>query len=150
MRHSARVAPTPLFDRLVSGDDGTSGVGAALDLDGLKASVRYELSRVLVSRHRRHHRDLFSERTSIEFGVSDHYLYDTRLARHRELLAEELEGVIRAFEPRLEEPSVEVFEPGDLETATRITITGYLRVGNVLEPLSFRVTQRAQFLEVKA
>lgn len=151
MRQPARVAPTPLFDRLISTESLTQNhmVSAALDFDGLRASVRTELERLLVSRTRRPRVDVDPNfRTTVDYGVHDHFSFDPDSDDDRKLLAVELEDLIAVFEPRLSSVRVRVFEPNGVDTSLRIRIDGALNFGSVKEPLTFHIAKRGDFLEV--
>ncbi|MBT9555333.1 MAG: type VI secretion system baseplate subunit TssE [Myxococcales bacterium] len=152
MQRPVRVAPTPLFDRLVSVEDLTVPASqlAALDEDGLKASVAVELERVLVSRCRRARETLDLDlRTTIDYGVEDHFILDPRSVDDRKQLAAEITATISNYEPRLSRVSVTVEEPNDIDTRLRIRIDALLSVGHVKEPLTFLVIRRGAFLEVR-
>ena len=151
MRQPTRVAPTPLFDRLVSVESLTnpSTQLSALDMDGLKSSIARELERLLVSRSRRTRADMPKSRTTVDYGVADHFMFDPRSEDDRKQLGEELEDTIMAYEPRLEKVRVRVEDPTEVETRLRIRIDSVLCAGGAKEPLGFNVVRRGEFLEVK-
>ena len=96
MQRPVRVAPTPLFDRLVSSEDLTVPASqlAALDEDGLKASIATELERLLVSRCRRPRESLDLDlRTTVDYGVEDHFILDPRSLDDRKQLAAEITAI---------------------------------------------------------
>ena len=150
MRQPARIAPTPLFDRLIGTESLTQDLGSlsALDLDGVKASIARELERLLVSRSRRPRSEMTRERTVIDYGVADHFMFDPRSADDRKQLGDELEDLITVYEPRLQRVRVYVEEPNDVDTRLHLTLEAFLVVGEVKEPLSFRIVKRGDFLEV--
>jgi type VI secretion system lysozyme-like protein len=143
MRAKDRVAPTPLFDKLISrepDDPVEKRRLAALDQTGLRISIRRELSRILNSRTRLKPGHVHVEgRTVADFGIADRTDLNPQSLADRETLARDIEAAIRAYEPRLRAPSVKVLEPEEHQQGLYIYVEGRLAQFNVKEPLMFQL-----------
>ena len=134
----------PLLDRLLDADPGAPAdppLTPALALDTLRAAVRRDLEALLNARRRRW--PLPEGLTELPvspvgYGIPDAtsgaYAYDER----RIALAEEVERVIRRFEPRLTNVHVELHQTGsELDRTLRLKVDAVLRADPVPEHISF-------------
>ncbi|MFT5429603.1 MAG: type VI secretion system protein ImpF [Myxococcota bacterium] len=141
MRAPRRVAPTPLFDRLVANEPSLQRATrrlAFLDKRGLKDSIAVELQRLLNTRTRRKRADVDeSFRTVLDYGVHDHYALDPRSVPDQEQLARELERAIERYEPRLRLVRILVDPPKDGSRKLVIRISARLNTDQIKEPVSF-------------
>lgn len=131
-----------LFDRLTDREPSKRDVEETpfrtLSREALRESLRSELSRLLSTRsstppgvlERR-------EPTVIDYGLPDYSGWYTRAPSDQQRLAELALRTIRAFEPRLVDPRVQVLPPDDEDHTLRIHVQGAMRVGGVLEPVAF-------------
>jgi type VI secretion system protein ImpF len=138
----ARVAPAPLFDRLV--DEAPERPVEArpfrtLTRAELEQSVRRELELLLNTRLLHAPEALMGTRRSIlDYGIPDPGRFAPGDHEARDALARTIEAAVRAFEPRLERVRASVAPPADGARPTAI-IEASLRVGRVREPVSFQV-----------
>ena len=134
----------PLLDRLLDADPGAPAdppLTAALALDTLRAAVRRDLEALLNARRRRWPlpeglAELLL--SPLGYGIPDAtsgaYAYPER----RKALAEEVERVIRRFEPRLMNVHVELRDDGnDLDRTLRLKVDAVLRADPVPEHIAF-------------
>ena len=145
VRAPRRVAPTPLFDRLVAREPKNTRAQqrlSSLDREGLERSIARELQRLLNTRTRRP-RDQINEdfRTTLDYGVREHYILDPRSEQDRQQLSRELQQTISRFEPRLRLVRVQV-EPPSSDTSRHlvIRISGRLNTEHLKEPVAFKLT----------
>lgn len=103
--------PLPLFDRLNLGSP-DEAAGVLLDsMDGMQASIRRDLSRLLNARSNLGvERYLEQELTVVDFGIPEVTVLSTRSGEDRNQLEKVLKKAIHAFEPRLINISVRVLE----------------------------------------
>lgn len=108
------------------------------DREGLKASVAFELERLLSTRapvdaavlDRR-------ERSTVDYGIPDGGAVSPSDPNGRASLARRIAAAIRAFEPRLADPSVTLREMPDRRDALTAEISGMLEIGGMPEAVSF-------------
>lgn len=134
----------PLLDRLLDADPGAPAdppITPALALDTLRAAVRRDLEALLNARRRRWPLPPGLPELVVSplgYGVPDAtsgaYAYEER----RRALAEEVERVIRRFEPRLANVHVELRESGnELDRTLRLVVDAVLRADPVPEHITF-------------
>jgi type VI secretion system lysozyme-like protein len=144
VRAPRRVAPTPLFDRLVSQEPKQTRAQqrlSALDRIGLEQSIARELQRLLNTRTRRPRKQVDENfRTTLDYGVHDHYVLNPRSEEDRQQLAKELQWAISRFEPRLRLVKVLVDPPGPGSRHLIIRIDAKLNTEHVKEPVAFQLT----------
>jgi type VI secretion system lysozyme-like protein len=142
----ARVAPVPLFDRLVDLEPWMPREARphrTLDEEGLLASVRKEAERLLEVRCAlplAEEEALRPEaRSAVDYGLPDLLTLYPGESESRERLAEVLARALSAFEPRLREirVSVERFSTG--ERRVEATVHALLVKGRLTEPVSFPI-----------
>ncbi len=143
MRPKDRVAPTPLFDKLISqepDDPIAQRRLAALDKTGMRLSIRRELARILDTRTRLKPDHTRPEgRTVADFGIPEHAKLNPQSLADRDALARDITDAIRAYEPRLRNPKVRILPPDDVQQGLFIYIEGRLAEFNVSEPLMFQL-----------
>lgn len=135
-----RGARALLFDRFFL-PEGEAAEGEepvrVLDRDGLHASVRRELQRLLNTRC-----PIPAEvaaarpRTVLEYGLADFSHMYTRDSVARADLAAEIDRAVAAYEPRLRNARATVDDAGS-ERGLRVTIQAQMLVGEVIEEVSF-------------
>lgn len=131
-----------LFDRLTDREPSKRDVEESpfrtLSREALRESLRSELSRLLSTRSSTPP-DVLERRepTVIDYGLPDYSGWYTRAPTDQQRLAELALRTIRAFEPRLLNPEVRVLPPGADDHALRVHVQGSMRVGGVMEPVSF-------------
>ena len=138
---STEGARALLFDRLVD-EDPTQPVEQqplrVLTVGQVRDSVQRELARLLNTRSPTPPEELEDrEWTVLDWGLPDYSGWYTRAAPARERLGKLVERTIRAFEPRLIEPQVTVEEQAPNERTLIVHIQGSIKVGTLLEPVSF-------------
>ena len=143
MRAKDRVAPTPLFDKLISiepDDPVEKRRLSALDKTGLRLSIRRELVRILNSRTRLKADHVYTDGRSVaDFGIADRTDLNPQSLSDRDTLAQDIQDAIRAYEPRLRAPKVQVLAPEEHQQGLYIYIEGRLAEFNVKEPLMFQL-----------
>ncbi|WP_424134232.1 type VI secretion system baseplate subunit TssE [Roseomonas chloroacetimidivorans] len=133
----------PLLDRLL--DEAPETVRdtpptATQAMEVLRASVRRDLEALLNARRRRW---LLPEnmpaltRSPLGYGIPDATSGSYAQEEAREALAREVEAVIRRFEPRLTNVSVNLRPANELDRTLRLRVTALLRTDPVPEPISF-------------
>ncbi|MEQ8442961.1 MAG: type VI secretion system baseplate subunit TssE [Alphaproteobacteria bacterium] len=133
----------PLFDRLCDDNPGVSNEPVPrryLDLDGMAESIQREIQTLLNTRCTWGEdaiRDL--ERGVLDYGLVDlSHLY-TENPRDKQRVARAVAQTIAAYEPRLTKVNVTVEavrkETGRLD----LIVSGGMRFGDVIEPLSFPI-----------
>lgn len=144
----------PLFDRLSDEDPGVSSEPVPrrfLDLDGLADSVQREIHTLLNTRCGWGEDEIdYDQRGVPDFGLVDlSHLYTGSLT-DRQKIARHVARTIAAYEPRLVKVAVTV-EAIQKETGTlQLQISGGLRFGDGVEPISFpvRIDGTAEMEEV--
>lgn len=149
-------APTPLFDRLV--DDRPAAAPhleaaerrpkRVLDVEGLRASVLGELTRLLSTRLPIDQVELAETgrkgpdgqglgRTVIDYGIPDFGTFTATDATARAVMAAHIVAAIEAFEPRLAAPRVTIErDPDPRRPHWRAMVSGMLVSGAVREPFN--------------
>ena len=144
-------ARAPLFDRFLEegSDYGYRGPLRVYSVEMLRESVHRELDRLLNSRSPTPPEELERrEWTVIDYGLPDYTGWFTRSGTSQARLARLIERTIRAFEPRMVDPSVTVEPREGSDRSLEITIRGSLRVGMVLEPIAFPLMIEGSTTEV--
>lgn len=140
---SAEGARALLFDRLADLDPATlveQQPLRVLTVEGLRESVRTELARLLNTRSPTPAEELETrEWTVLDWGLPDYSGWYTRSQPNQVRLARLVEMAIRAYEPRLLQPRVRVERHEGNDRTLRLWIEGSIRIGTVLEPVSFPV-----------
>lgn len=134
-----------LFDRLVDLEPAEPHEARPLrteDREGLLESIRRELERLFGSTSPLPPARLAGrERTVIDYGIPDPLSFSAANADHRESFARLLEKTVAAYEPRLENPRIEIAaasEPGSIA----IGLTATLRQDEVKMPIHFPIVLR--------
>ena len=146
----------PLLDRLLD-DDPTSRrepVATAADaLKALRAAVRRDLEALLNARRRRWPLpDTTPELTMspLGYGIPDATSGAYAQPERREALAEEVERIIRCFEPRLMSVRVTLRDgENELDRTLRLKVDAVLRTDPIPEPISFETVIEAVSHEVR-
>jgi type VI secretion system lysozyme-like protein len=131
----------PLFARLRD-DEPTHREEAqpqrVLTRDRILESVRGELSRLLNTRCSETLDGLQGqERTVVNYGLPDFFTLSPTNDGDRERLGRLIAEAVRAYEPRLRNPIVEVIPDAANGRALRVTLSGVLTVEQLSEPVSF-------------
>ncbi|MET0398949.1 MAG: type VI secretion system baseplate subunit TssE [Longimicrobiaceae bacterium] len=141
-RHT-RGARAPLFDRLVDLDPLSKTEAEplrVLDRDGLLASVRREVGRLLNTRCTLTLEELEGrERTVLEYGLPDFSHLHTRDPRAHEALAERIRETVTAYEPRLRQVRIAVEPLRNSQRELLVRVDALLVIGDVTEAVSFPV-----------
>jgi type VI secretion system lysozyme-like protein len=131
-------APMPLLERLE--DDAPFALAEipaqrTLTPEGLRASVRAELSRLLNTRRGRTgtRRPL----DVLDYGLQDWSARDAARAEDRSALERAVVEAILAFEPRLRQPRAVVEPEPDAPWLLRLRILGTLDAGNGSWPVAY-------------
>lgn len=140
-------APVPLFDRLVDLDPKAASEAhphRTLDRDGLNASVRVEVERLLNTRASLTQEELEGrERTVIDYGIPDFGTFHTSSRQERYLLSHILARTIEAYEPRLRRVRVEMEDLAPSENSLIARVSADIVAGDIVEPVSFPVVIRS-------
>ena len=116
-----------------------------LTVDGLRDSVRRELQRLLNTRSPTPPEELEGrEWTVLDWGLADYSGWYTRSVPSQKRLARLIERTIRTFEPRLLDPKVKVEEKEGSDRGLSVWLEGTVRVGTLLEPVSFPLALEGQ------
>jgi type VI secretion system protein ImpF len=138
---STEGARALLFDRLTDANPSEPVEQQplrVLTVGEVRESVQRELSRLLNTRSPTPPEELEGrEWTVLDWGLPDYSGWYTRSAPSRDRLARLIERTIRAFEPRMKEPRVFVEAQEGNERGLAVHIEGTIRVGTLLEPVSF-------------
>ncbi|MBP2233051.1 type VI secretion system protein ImpF [Azospirillum agricola] len=137
----AQGVRAPLFDRLAADprEGGGSG-GRMLDRDGLRASIRRELDRLLNTRTPLAADELGRRpRGTLDYGLPDLSLFWPFDADSEARLARLVAATVAAFEPRLVNPRVTVARAGNERGRLRATVTGSVLLDGMVEPVSFPI-----------
>jgi type VI secretion system lysozyme-like protein len=136
-------AAAPLFERLTDLDPASDSEPRPLRVltpEALKESVARELDRLLNTRAPVAAELLGKRRRStIDYGIPDLSLFAPRDFDSESRLAETLREAIAAYEPRLADPQVRI-APASENGAFVVHVDGGLRLGTVIEPVSFAVS----------
>jgi type VI secretion system protein ImpF len=135
-----RGARALLFDRFFL-PEGEAAAGEepvrVLDREGLRASVRRELQRLLNTRCPVSAEAAAARpRTVLEYGLADFSHLYTRDAVARAELAAEIDRAVAAYEPRLRNARATVDDAGS-ERGLRVTVHAQMVVGDVVEEVAF-------------
>jgi type VI secretion system protein ImpF len=142
---STDVGRRPLFDRLVDENPKQKKPEETparnLDLEGLKDSVRRELTTLFLTRCPvTGDVALGRERTILDYGLPDLDQGGKRTeAEDRARLTKLIRSSVEAFEPRLRALSLEVIQDPDERSRLLVNIDGLLTIGDVREPISFQL-----------
>lgn len=143
----SRVAPVPLFDRLVDREPwGAREVRPqrTLDEEGLLASVQREAERLLGTRCALPLLEAEAlpseERSVIDYGLPDLGSLHPDDPGSRERLAGVLARALSAFEPRLRQVRVSVERLSVEERRVEATVHALLVKGRLTEPVSFPIS----------
>jgi len=154
-RASQRVR-LPLLDRLLDADPGAASdppLTPALALEALRASVRRDLEALLNARRRRWPLPATTPElhaSPLGYGIPDATSGAYALPERREALAEEVERIIRRFEPRLLSVRVSLREStSELDRTLRLKVDAVLRTDPIPEPISFETVIEAVSHEVR-
>jgi type VI secretion system lysozyme-like protein len=136
----------PLFERLIDVEPlENSDQLDANRLQGrdLRASVARAIARLLDTRRHVPLADAAAggPLTVLDYGIPDFGNRSPMDADARLQLGLAIRHAIRAFEPRLKEPSVEVLPPMAAGRDLEVLITGQIFDGRITEPVVFRRTQ---------
>jgi len=138
---STEGARALLFDRLVDLDPSSPVEQQplrVLTVDEVRESVQRELERLLNTRSPTPADEWEDkERTVLDWGLPDYSGWYTRSPPSQGRLARLLEATIRAFEPRMLDPRVTVEGRDADDRSLAVWIEGTIRVGTILEPVSF-------------
>lgn len=129
-----------LFERLVDLEPGRGEAAPFLlhDRDGLKASVAFELERLLSTRAPLAAEAMAGrERTTIDYGIPDWAVVSPGDGQSRTRFAAQIAEAVRAYEPRLAEPKVTLRQVPERGDALVCEISGLLAIGSLMEPVSF-------------
>ena len=144
---TARVAPVPLFDRLVDREPWVPREvwpQRTLDEEGLLASVRREAERLLSTRCALPLLEAEAlpphERSAIDYGLPDLGSLHPDDPGARERLAGVLARALSAFEPRLRQVRVSVERFSTEERWVDATVHALLVKGRLTEPVSFPIS----------
>ncbi len=136
-------ATAPLFERLTDLDPASEGEPRPLRVltpAGLRESVARELDRLLNTRAPVAADVLAKrQRTTVDYGIPDLSLFAPRDFDSQSRLIETIRDAIAAYEPRLADPRVRV-EQAAQNGALIVHVDGGLRLGTVIEPVSFAVS----------
>jgi len=145
----------PLLDRLLDADPGATQdppQSAATALDTLRIAVRRDLEALLNARRRRWPLPTTTPELAVSplgYGIPDATSGSYALPEKRAALAEEVERVVRRFEPRLQSVRVALIEGGsDLDRTLRLRVDAMLRTDPIPEPISFETLIEAVSHEV--
>ncbi|MCR6632322.1 MAG: type VI secretion system baseplate subunit TssE [Magnetospirillum sp.] len=131
-----------LFERLVDLAHGRREPHPFIlhDREGCKASVAFELERLLSTRVPVGMDELAGrERSTVDYGIPDGALTTPGDPEARARLALQVQAAIRAFEPRLGDPQVSVRLAAGRGDALVAEISGWLLMEGQREPVSFAV-----------
>lgn len=146
----------PLLDRLM--DDRPdiqeeAPLKAADAMDRLRVAVRRDLEALLNARRRRWPLPVTTPELAISplgYGIPDATSGSYALPERRAALAEEVERMIRRFEPRLLSVKVVLRDGGgELDRTLRLRVDAVLRAEPVPEPISFETLIEAVSHEVR-
>lgn len=131
-----------LFERLVDLEPGLREARPFVlhDRAGLKASVRAELERLLSTRLSMPPADLAQRtRSTVDWGIPDGATISPADPDGRARLAGHIADSIRAFEPRLIDPRVQLLQAADRGDRLIAQIDAALMIADILEPIGFTI-----------
>jgi type VI secretion system lysozyme-like protein len=138
------AAPALLFERLVDTEPMRPRdvqPFRTLTPDALRASIARELARLLDTRRPVGIEAALNEApedlTVLDYGIPDPTVLTPQNILERADLAAVIGIAIRAFEPRLRDPAVAVDPDPARRNAVVITVSGTMRVGTRMQPVSF-------------
>ena len=135
----------PLFDRLAANAAGAAdrtadGAPRMLDREGLSASLRRELDRLLNTRTPLAADELGRRpRSTLDYGLPDLSLFWPNLADSEAQLAALITDTVAAFEPRLLRPRVAVERAGNERARLRVVVSGEIMLDGMVEPVTFPI-----------
>ena len=146
----------PLLDRLMDADPGTLRepvATPAIALETLRAAVRRDLEALLNARRRRWPLPATAPELAaspLGYGIPDATSGAYAQPERREALAEEVERIIRRFEPRLLSVRVTLRDSeNELDRTLRLKVDAVLRTDPIPEPISFETVIEAVSHEVR-
>jgi type VI secretion system protein ImpF len=143
-----------LFEKLIDLDPKSSAdpqVFRVMNLEDLKASIKRELERLIDTRRAVSLDESIAEdkarganpRTVLDFGIPDWTTLAPFDVAGREAYARAVCTAIKAFEPRLIEPKVELADHLARYNKLVFVITGHVKLGTLIEPVSFPIDFRS-------
>jgi type VI secretion system protein ImpF len=130
-----------LFDRLVDmspNEPAEVRPLRVLSVDELRESVRRELGRLLNTRCTYRDDELEGRAlTVLEYGLPDYSAWYTRDPEMQKRLSALIKRAVEAYEPRLGAVRVRIIDRADDEKRLRVQVDGTIRIGAVIEPVSF-------------
>lgn len=148
-------APALLFERLVDLDPHRPSEPRpfrTLRPAEVRASVMRELARLLDTRRAISIEAALDEKeedmTVLDYGIPDTTALSAQRLFDREDLAAVVEKAIRVFEPRLLSPQVTAEPVPGSRSAVTLTISGTLRIGMYMEPVSFPMALNSKAADV--
>lgn len=140
-------APGLLFDRLTDMQPGIAFEPVpkrTMTVEELRASVEREITTLLATRAPEPEHVLEGrDRSVVDYGLADISHYFTRDREDAERLVRMVARTIAAYEPRLKKVAVRVDRANRQHRTAELTIEGEIRVGRVVEPVSFPVAVQA-------
>lgn len=137
-------APAPLFERLSDLDPASETEAQPLRMlsfEMLRQSVARELDRLLNTRAPVAADILMKrERSTIDYGIPDLSLFAPRDFDSETELMAMVRKAIEVFEPRLANPRVRVERQAGQGEMLVLHVEGELRLGAMIEPISFAVS----------
>jgi type VI secretion system protein ImpF len=107
----------------------------------LVESIRLDLARLLNTRSAETGERLRGrERTVVDYGLPDFLTLNPTSERDREQLTQLLVEAVRAYEPRLQNPTVIVVRDSATAGALTVTLEAALTLDALAEPVSFPLT----------
>ncbi len=137
-------APALLFERLTDLDPAVDTEPQPLRIltpDELRQSVARELDRLLNTRAPVS-ADVLADRarSTVDYGIPDLSLFGPRDFDSETKLIEAVRRAVEAYEPRLANPRVRVERNVPTNDALTVHVDGDLRLGAMIEPISFAVS----------
>ncbi|KJS36279.1 MAG: hypothetical protein VR70_14130 [Rhodospirillaceae bacterium BRH_c57] len=136
--------PALLFERLIDLEPSRPREARpfrTLSPDELRASIARELARIMDTRRAISVENALAEdevaMTVLDYGIPDPTALSPQRIFDRQDLAAVIAKAVRVFEPRLRKPVVTVERDPAIRSAAVVTISGTMRVGARLEPVSF-------------
>ncbi|MGB0683440.1 MAG: type VI secretion system baseplate subunit TssE [Magnetovibrionaceae bacterium] len=141
-------AAVPLFDRLVNDTEGLVSEPRPyrmLTRDGLRDSVMREVGRLLNTRLSVSELDIegHDERTVLTYGIPDFGAMGSLSGIDQYQLADVIAKTVERFEPRLVDVQVDIEHLSHEENRLQARVGGTLKVGRIIEPVSFPVNINA-------
>lgn len=137
-------APAPLFERLTDLDPGIDTEARPLRMltpAELRQSVARELDRLLNTRAPVAADTLAKrQRSTVDYGIPDLSLFAPRDFDSESRLVAMVREAIEVYEPRLAHPRVRLEHAAAQNGALIVHVEGGLRLGSMIEPVSFAVS----------